>query len=158
MLIHVMSASHLTVNHILFMSALKLARLSASFQIIAGTHAHAEIAHFPTRCIIKAWETRGHRLSAFRVLMRHWVGKCVIFACAWVLAFIPWPVINIKVAMQKLHIFTHPFSAWIVSWSWDVWGTRSQTLIPWSSKLQFQVVICVLEFYSDFILFLGFSF
>ena len=39
-------------------------------------------------------------------------------AWAWVLAFIPWPVRNIKAAMWKSHISAHPFSTWIVSLSW----------------------------------------
>ena len=53
----------------------------------ARTHAHAEVAHLPTRCIIRAWEARGLRLSAFQVLMMHQVGKkCVISTWSWVLA------------------------------------------------------------------------
>ena len=41
----------------------------------ARTHGHVEIAHFPTRRIIRAWEARGCRLSAFHILMidaPHW--------------------------------------------------------------------------------------
>ncbi len=49
----------------------------------------------------------------------HRVGKCAISNQAWVLAFIPWPVRNIKAAMWKSSISTHPFSAWNLSWSWD---------------------------------------
>ena len=68
-------------------------------------------------CIIRAWEAWGRRPSAFLILMMHWVGKCVIFAWAWVLVYILWPVWNIKADMQKSCVSTHPFSAWIVSWS-----------------------------------------
>ena len=86
---------------------------------MARTHTHAEIAHFPTRCIIRAKEARSRRPSAFQVLMMHRIGKCAISAWAWVLTFILWPVRNIKAAMWKSHISTHSFSAWIVSWTWD---------------------------------------
>ena len=51
--------------------------------------------------------------------MMHRVGKCVIFARAWVLDFISWPVRNIKAAMQKLCISPYHFCAWSVPWSWD---------------------------------------
>ena len=71
------------------------------------------------RCVIRAWEARGHRPNAFQVLMMHRVVKYAISTWVWVLAFIPRPVRNIKAAMQKLCISTHPFSAWIVWWSWD---------------------------------------
>ena len=86
---------------------------------IARTHTHVKITHFPMRCIIRAWEAWHNRPSAFQVLMMHRVGKCFIFTWAWVLTFIPWPVRNIKAAMQKSHISMHPFSAWIMSWLWD---------------------------------------
>ena len=56
--------------------------------IIARTHACVEIVHFPMRCIIRAWEAQDHRLSAFQILMMHRVGKCVISAWVWILAFI----------------------------------------------------------------------
>ena len=92
---------------------------SDMYRNIARIHACVEIAHFSTRCIIKAWEVRGQRPSAFQVLMMHQVWKCVISAQAWVLAFIPWLVRNIKEAMWKLRISAHTFSAWIVFWSWD---------------------------------------
>ena len=55
---------------------------------IARTHAHVEIAHFPTKCIIMAWEAGVHRPSPFQVLMMHLVVKCALFARAWDLAFI----------------------------------------------------------------------
>ena len=55
---------------------------------IARTHAHAEIAHVLMKCLIRAWEARDCRPSAFQVLMMHQGGKCVIYAWAWVLAFI----------------------------------------------------------------------
>ncbi len=51
--------------------------------------------------------------------------KSAISALAWVLAFIPRPVRNIKAAMQKS---THPDSASIVLWSWDKVGGVQQTL------------------------------
>ncbi len=38
---------------------------------IAKTHTHVENAHFPTSCIIRAWEAQGCRPSAFQVLMIH---------------------------------------------------------------------------------------
>ena len=76
---------------------------------IERSHARAEIAHFLTRCIIRAWKAFSLRPRASQVLMIHWVGKHAISAWAWVLAFIPWPVRNIKVAMWK-HAFPHtPF-------------------------------------------------
>ena len=86
---------------------------------IARTHAHAEVAHFPMRRIIRTWGGQGCRPGAFQVLMMHKVGKCVISAWPCILAFIPWPMRNIKAAMHKLRISSHPFSAGIVSWSWD---------------------------------------
>ncbi len=98
--------------------------------IKARNHACAEITHFPTRCIIRAWEAQGCRPNAFQVLIMHWDGKCAISAVVWVLASIPWPVRNIKAAMWKLCISTHPFSAWIVSWSWDK-GQRQTTTLWW---------------------------
>ena len=57
--------------------------------IIARTHAHTEIAHFPMRCIIRALEAQGHRPSGFLVLMMHQGEKCTISAWERVLAFIP---------------------------------------------------------------------
>ena len=39
--------------------------------IKARTHAHVEIAHFPTQCIIRAWESQGRGQSASQVLMMH---------------------------------------------------------------------------------------
>ncbi len=107
------------------------------FVNIARTHACMEITHFPMTCIIRAWEAWGHRLSALQVLtIHHQVGKCVIPTWSWVLAFIPWPVRNIKAAMWKPHISTHPFSTYIVSWSWDNSGDlfcskESQTTRWW---------------------------
>ena len=40
-------------------------------EIIAKTHAWVENTHFPTRCIIEAWEARSRRLSAFQVILMH---------------------------------------------------------------------------------------
>ena len=54
---------------------------------IPRTYAHAEIAYFPLRCMIRAWKSKGRRLSAFQVLMVHLIGKCAISAWAWVLAY-----------------------------------------------------------------------
>ncbi len=76
---------------------------------MARTHAHADMAHFPTRCIIRDWEALGRRLGDFQFVMKHWVGKCAIPAWVWVLVFIPWPVRNIKAAVQISHISAHPF-------------------------------------------------
>ncbi len=90
----------------------------------ARAHARAKIAHFPMRCIIRAWEAWSRRLSAFQVLMMHWVGKCAISTRAWVLTFIPWPVRTIKATMWKSCISTHLSSAWIVSWSWGKMQVR----------------------------------
>ena len=61
--------------------------------IVARTHAHPESAHFPARCIIRGWEARGLQLCALHALMM----LCV-------LAFITWPVRNIKPVIWKLHI------------------------------------------------------
>ena len=80
---------------------------------------HAEIAHFPMRCILRVWEAWSHRPTAFQVLMMHQVGKCANSTQAWVLAFIAWPVRNIKGALQKSLISAHPFPAWIVPSSQD---------------------------------------
>ncbi len=93
--------------------------IQLGYNFIVRTHAHAGITHLSMICIIRAWEAWSRRLSAFQILMMHRVGKCVISAWAWLLAFIPCPVRNIKAAIQKSHISTQPFSAWIVSWSWD---------------------------------------
>ncbi len=58
-------------------------------EIIARTHARVELAHFPARCIIRAWEAWGHRPCSFQVLTMHQVGKCAISTWAWVLGFYP---------------------------------------------------------------------
>ena len=79
---------------------------------------------FANVVIIKAREARGHWPSAFQVLMMHWV----ISAWAWVLAFIPWPIRTIKAAMWKSCLSAHPFSAWIVSWSWNESSVPGGTL------------------------------
>ena len=54
--------------------------------IKARTHAHAEITHFTTQCIIRTWEALGMCPCAFQALMLHRVGKYVISTQAWVLA------------------------------------------------------------------------
>ena len=64
-----------------------------------------------TRCIIRTWKALSLWPRAFQTLILHLVGKCTISTWAWVLAFIPWPVRNIKTAMQKSCISTHPLSA-----------------------------------------------
>ncbi len=56
--------------------------------IKARMHAHAEIAHFPTRCIIRAWEALGLQRCASQVLMMHLIWKCAISTRAWVLAIL----------------------------------------------------------------------
>ena len=83
------------------------------------------------RCIIRAGDVQGSRLSAFQFLEMHWVEKRVISAWAWIFAFIPWLVRNVKEALQKLHIFTDPFSAWIVSWSWNYRHEIHAIRLPW---------------------------
>ncbi len=85
---------------------------------IARNHAHAEIAHLLTRCI-KAWETPGRRLSTSQVLLIQLSRKMCDFCTGMGSCFVPWRVRNIKAAMQISHISAYPFSAWIVSWSWD---------------------------------------
>ena len=52
----------------------------------AGTHTHAEVAYFPTQCIISTWKAFGFWPHAFQALMMHLLGKCAIFTFAWVLA------------------------------------------------------------------------
>ncbi len=64
--------------------------------------------------------------------MMHLNGKCAIFAWAFVLCFIPWPVRNIKATIQKLHFSAHPSSNWIVSWSWD----KGHSGMYWLSWIQ----------------------
>ena len=83
---------------------------------IARTHTGAEIT-LPNK--VHHQGLGSHMRSDFQVLMMHQVGKCAIFTRALVHAFIPWPIRNIKTAMQKSRFLAHPFSAWIVSWSWD---------------------------------------
>ena len=85
--------------------------MCAVFRNIARTHAHAEIAHFPTSCTIRIWEPRGCRPSAFHVLMMQWLGNCVIPNMGMGSCLISWPVRNIGAVMQKSCIFTPPFSA-----------------------------------------------
>ena len=60
------------------------------------THAHVEIAHFLTWCIIRTWEAQVAGWGAFslwphtsRALMMHLIGKCVISTQIWDLAIIP---------------------------------------------------------------------
>ncbi len=53
--------------------------------IKARTHAHAEIAHVPTRCIIRTWKALGLWLHAHQAPMMHLNGKFAISAWAWVL-------------------------------------------------------------------------
>ena len=55
----------------------------------ANTHICVKIAHFPTQCIIRTWKDLGLCPCASQALMMHLVGKCVVFAQAWVLAMIP---------------------------------------------------------------------
>ena len=54
--------------------------------IKARAHAHAEITHFSTRCIIRTWKALGLHPHASEALMMHLVGKCVISTWTWVLA------------------------------------------------------------------------
>ena len=44
--------------------------------IKARTHTHAEIAHFPTRCIIRTRKAPNLRRLASPTLMMHLIGKC----------------------------------------------------------------------------------
>ena len=80
---------------------------------IARNHAHAKIAHYSMRRIIRAWEAWGHRPNDCQVLMMHWAGKCADSTLAGVLTFIPRTVKYIKAAMQKSCIknttFLHEF-------------------------------------------------
>ena len=92
-------SSGVFVSHFLVSGDCRL-EMSSSYSTasskIARTHAHVEITHLPTRCIIRAWEA----WDCTQVLSRFWwsweVGKYVMSAWARVLAFIPWPVRNIK--------------------------------------------------------------
>ena len=83
---------------------------------------------------------RKHKATG-RVLFRFWwcnESGNVQFPHGQVLAFILLPVRSIKAAMQKLCISAHPFSTWIVSWSWDKQtgsifpSIHRNMLLPWS--------------------------
>ena len=50
--------------------------------------AHAEIIHFPTRCIIRTRKALTLQPHASQALTMHLVGKCMISAWAWVLAIL----------------------------------------------------------------------
>ena len=52
------------------------------------THAHAEIAHLPTWCIIRTWEACGLWARATQALVMHLVEKCALSAWAWVFAIL----------------------------------------------------------------------
>ena len=100
-----------------------------------------------------------HKVTG-RVLFRFWymlhlVGKCAIFA--WVLAVIPWPVRHIKAAMQKSCLSARPFSAWIVSWSWDkdhLFIQCDHTWLTWTVRMQYNLGFIV---YIDHCFFLQIS-
>ena len=49
-------------------------------------YAHAEITHFPMKCITRTWKELGLQPSTPQALMMHLVGKCAISAWTWVLA------------------------------------------------------------------------
>ena len=85
--------------------------------IIARTHAHAEIVHFPMKCIIRACNLLGRRRSAFQVW---WCTKLenVRFLHKHGLLLSSHDLYETS-AIRKSCISTHPFSAWNVSWSWD---------------------------------------
>ena len=51
-------------------------------RIKARTHACAEIAHFPTLCIISIWKALGLGPRVSQALIMHLVGKCTIYAQA----------------------------------------------------------------------------
>ncbi len=59
-------------------------------RIKARTHAHAEITHFPTLCMIRTWKVLSLQPCASHALMMHLVGKRAISAWAWVLAILPY--------------------------------------------------------------------
>ena len=54
--------------------------------IIARNHVYAEIAHFPSRCIISSRKTLVLWPHASQALMMHQIGKCAISTWPWVLA------------------------------------------------------------------------
>ena len=56
--------------------------------IKARTHVRAEIAHFPTQCIITNWKAIGLWPRASQALMMLFIGKCVISAWPWGLAIL----------------------------------------------------------------------
>ena len=55
-------------------------------EIKARTHAHVEITHFLTQCIIRTWKALGLQPHNSQAGMMHLIGKCVISIWAWVLA------------------------------------------------------------------------
>ena len=56
--------------------------------IKARTHAHAKIAHFPTRHIIIIWKALVLQPHVSQDLMMHLVMECAISSQAWVLSII----------------------------------------------------------------------
>ena len=56
----------------------------AGHGIKARTHAHTEIAHFPTQYIIRTWREISLQPCASQALMVHLIGKCAISTWAWV--------------------------------------------------------------------------
>ena len=63
--------------------------------IKARTHAHAEITHIPTQCIIRTWKALGLWPHDSQPVMMHLVAECVISAFAWI------PAKNVEVTAHR---------------------------------------------------------
>ncbi len=68
--------------------------------IKARTHAHAEITHFPTQCIISTWKAFGLQPRAFQAPMIHPIQKCAISAWVWIFAIMALVVLQILVMTE----------------------------------------------------------
>ena len=71
----------------------------------ARTHAHEEIRHFPTRCIIQIWKALGLWTNASQTLVMHLIGKCATSTLVWVLAIIPLQKPPLSALIRVVHKF-----------------------------------------------------
>ncbi len=101
--------------------------------IKARAYAHAEIAHFPTQCIMRTWKVLGMQPHVSQALMMHLGGKCAISAWAWIFAII----LNVcrQVPACDISIPPHPLPGWLASIAlhgiWPLLGCA--ILKPWIS-------------------------
>ena len=122
---------HIWCIHANFPFSLGIALQNVEWSRISQkTHGCAEITHFGTRVHHRGLGSTRPQPECFPVSDDAPSWEMCNFHGGMALAFIPWPGINTKAAMQKLCISAHPFSAWIVSWS------QGKTWNPWKLGLE----------------------